>query len=142
MSIDGDLWDFPNESWRSKKFWKKLDPTDSERSKYDRYIFNVMVRNINGHYVKKYGNYRVGIVEIPTLVLAKKIVDGNFSIPEVNSPDKLKVFFKRKGDIPKHPLRNRWPVILGKDGVIEDGWHRFSQMLVDGHKITPCLFYV
>jgi hypothetical protein len=143
-SIDGDLWEFPNDRWQNHPVFNKDNPTDADRDNQDRYIINVMVRNINVHYVKKYGNYRIGVVEIPTLVLAQKVIDAGYPFPEVNSIDKYRIWARKWSGAAKHPQEESWPVILDLENgdVMSDGWHRFHCYFLRKDRTIPCLYYI
>lgn len=145
MSIDSDEWEFPYENWKDHSIWAKECPTDDDREKYDAYLLRVMVRNLNTHYVKKYGNFRIGMVEIPTEVMAMEILKKGY--PE-SLKERTVEFFKEwvlnnpHFIIPNHPKTNRWPVILDEETVILDGWHRFAKYLIRHDETTPCLYYI
>ena len=141
MSVDGDAWDFPNDKWQDHPTLQKDNRTDEELEKYDKYLLRVLSRNIKSHYVKRYGDYSIGVVEIPTLVLTQAIVDSGHLPPEVNSIDKYKMWASKNVNLPNHPKINRWPVILESEDIISDGWHRFKCYLLRGDKTVPCIYY-
>jgi len=47
------------------------------------------------------------------------------------------------GGAPKHPERDRWPVILSDDDMetLRDGWHRFHSYVRDGAVGIPTVFF-
>lgn len=143
LSIDGDLWDFPYETWKKHSIWDKECPTDNDREKYDSYLLRVMSRNINSHYIKKYGNVKFGTVEIPTEVIAQEIVNQGYPNPNIKTVEQYKEWMRKYLCIPNHPKKNCWPVILSDytDDVLQDGWSRFSNYMTRGDKIIPCVYF-
>ena len=142
MSIDGDAWDFPYETWKKHSIWDKECPTNDDREKFDAYLIRVMSRNIQSHYVKKYGNVKFGAVEIPTEVLAQEIVNQGYPNPNIKTVGQYKEWMIKYLHIPNHPLKNRWPVILDStDDVLQDGWHRFSNYITRNDKNIPCVYF-
>ena len=98
-------------------------------------------------FVKKYGRCRFGISEIPSEVLAEKIMNMEDIKKEFKSFMDYHKWYK-KGGIPRHNNSNRWPCIIDSttdpiyNEVLEDGWHRFHRYIEAGHKTIPCISYL
>ncbi len=144
MAIDGEAWEHPKEVCPGMRTLKGLK--DGR---------NWMLKNIS-FWVKKYGNVKFGVMEIPTeeftdllfqaMVEGKQFEEGEFkSFKEyhawyVNGPGGL----NKATDL--HYFES-WPVILGstidKDfEILQDGWHRFHTYVRLKRKATPVIYYV
>lgn len=141
-SVDTDTWEFVNDKWATHPYFFKANPTSKDRENYDNYIYRAMVRGLKSHYVRWNGEYEIGTVEIPTSVIAQKIVDSGYPNARVKTVENYKIWIEKNVTIPNHSLKNRWPIILDKmDGILNDGYHRFSKYLLRGDETTPCLYY-
>ena len=140
MFLDGEAWDIENDNWRNHPYWSKSYPTNKDRDDYDAYIYRVMVRNIP-YFIKEHGGTKFGVGEIPTEVMLGEVLKSKWPHPSINTPDLFKQWVKKYGNVPNHPKKNRWPVILDDDSIIQDGWHRFSLYLLRGDETIPVIYY-
>lgn len=140
MFLDGDAWESETDSWKDHTYWKKLDPTNKDRDEYDAYIYRVMVRNIP-YFIKEHGGDKFGVGEIPTDVMMDEVLKSGWPNPSIDTITLYKDWVKKNTFIPNHSKRNRWPVILDDDPIIQDGWHRLNCYLLRGDKTIPVIYY-
>lgn len=100
-------------------------------------------------YVEEYGKEKFGMVNIPTEVLTQAIWNSK----DAQESDFKKTYgtfenyaewYRNGPHMPKHPAKDRWPVILGGDPiqeVLQDGWHRFHCYVKQNASIIPCIYY-
>jgi hypothetical protein len=96
-------------------------------------------------YAEQYGNWKFGIVDIPTKVLCKELMRRNKELrQDFKTFKEFKTWWKNNTpERPNHRRTNRWPCILSgfDDEVLEDGWHRFYCYTERGDATIPCVFY-
>lgn len=57
--------------------------------------------------------------------------------------DKNEVYRNLEGyDFSKHDLVNPWPVMLGSEEFMQDGWHRSSIYAASGLTEIPCIYFI
>ena len=141
MAVDGEAWKWPNDKYEDHKYNTndKYRYSQKGQQEYEAYLKNVLRFHLHQWFVKKYGNKRFGVVEIPTDVLLKAIYE---SLP--NDKPNIEAFYKdyENGSAVNHPKSNRWPVILDYNNeVIQDGYTRFRHYTNRGDRTIPCLIY-
>jgi hypothetical protein len=132
MSIDADNWEFPTTYWKEKLTWG---------DKFEKYLMNVVKRNLKKHYIKKYGNKKIGVVEMPTNVVVQKIIEAGYPNPRIKTKEDYIEWTKKFMDVPNHPKTNRFPCLLNNNGVLFDGHSRFSCYLLRGDENIPCVYF-
>lgn len=129
MAIDGEAWESPE--------WYFADDLPTNK------------RTMN-FYLKKYGDCKFGVVNIPTEVLKSEVMKGENDIGrDFKTFDEYHKWYISEDDsLPHYPSKNRWPCIMDAteddnyNWILEDGWHRFHSYVRSGHKTIPCIYYL
>lgn len=138
MAIDG-------EAWETYGINMDKQPTtlssDKNKDKWEVYLKKQTSRHLSS-YVKEYGHCKFGVVEIPTEVVIKKVM--NTVEVDFESVDGFRKHCSEMLSAPHYPSKNRWPCILADDNynVLQDGWHRFHSYVRADHKTIPCIYYL
>ncbi len=95
-------------------------------------------------FVRKYGATRIGYVEIPIKALTDAILEDE-ELRERGVKDfyDYHEWFISQVDLPDHPRKGRYPVILSgfEEETLQDGWHRLHDYYSKGAKVIPALYY-
>lgn len=93
-------------------------------------------------YITLYGNTLLGVVDLSVSDLRQAVMQDveireSFSSWEAYHDSYIQC------DTPRHPVSNRWPVILSDDDgeTLYDGWHRFHSYQRDGAQVIPAVFF-
>ena len=158
MAIDGEAWELlgvlgeRHSEYRpsDRSYGKNVQKLQDDFEKYRKALKKLLGQSLH-HYIKKYGDKKFGMVDIPTKDLIQEIMKRNRDIKEDwETFEEYKKWYLSsfgKGYVGKHISRNRsyrWPSIISgfDDEVLEDGWTRFHCYVARGDKTIPCIFYV
>jgi len=140
MVVNGAAWDVSDDLANSFEECHKIRgkfPYEKEKA-----ILKKGICKSLSFYIEKYGNWKFGMVDIPTKVMIKAVMQEKDVKKDFESWSDYHQWYKDSGYV-KHPRKNRWPSILSSfdDEVMEDGWHRFHCYAGRGDKTIPCIYY-
>jgi hypothetical protein len=86
-----------------------------------------------------------GVVDIPIEMLRLQVMNDPDRRLDFRTFTEYHHYFCKVEHVPKHPPKNRWPVILSgrkrERETILDGWHRFHSYHESGAKKIPAIWY-
>lgn len=93
-------------------------------------------------YVQSYGDIPFGIVSLSAEALKEDVMLTQDIAESFTTFDDYHRWYVG-GGVPRHPEKDRWPVILSSygDESLQDGWHRFHSYVRDGVTEIPAVFY-
>lgn len=92
-------------------------------------------------YIKHYGKieFYFGIIDVE--VVKKSVMNDEDISSEFSSWHEYHNWYLSLGDMPNHPKKDKWPIILSSDDheTIHDGWHRFHSYAKNNEKHIPVI---
>lgn len=120
--------------------WEDIELPETQE---DMVAFKQAVEDAIPEFVRRYGDRKFGIVNIPVEQFKQSMMQGTEIGEDFSTFDEYHQWYLSHGDTPEYDSEDRWPVILSDfgDEVTQDGAHRLHSYIRAQHTDIPALFF-